>query len=133
MSLYDAMTIDEKQEYIKFLKLVGSLSRLFSENTSPYLDSRICENLFCRCFSAENLARQDCTADAKKGDVGIGIKTWVGNSQQKIAEFNKARKEYATLNGIDKVKKIAELRNERIDVTQRIHGLDHMIYHVTVR
>lgn len=133
MSFYNTLTTFEKNEYIKFLKLVGSLSRLFSENTAPYLDSRICENLFCKCFSAENLARQDCTADAKRGKVGIGIKTWVGNSQQKIAEFNKARPEYAHLTGIDKVKKIAELRNERIELTMRIHGLTHMIYHVTVR
>lgn len=112
---------------------MGSLSRLFSENDAPYLDSRICENLFCKCLGAENLARQDCTADAKKGNIGIGIKTWVGNGQQKIAEFNKARPEYSHLHGIDKVKKIAELRNERIDFTMRAHGLDHMIYHVTVR
>lgn len=133
MSFYDLIQINEKNEYIKFLKLVGSLSRLFSENAAPYLDSRICENLFCRCFGAENIARQDCTADAKKGKIGIGIKTWVGNSQQKIAEFNKARPEYAHLTGIDKVKKIAELRNERIRMTLRIHGLEKMIYHVTVR
>lgn len=133
MSFFETLKKEEKEEYLKFLGIMGSLSRFFSENLSPYLDSRICENLFCKCLHAENLAREDCTADAKKGDVGIGIKTWMGGNLQKIAEFNKARPQYSGLKGLDKAKKIAQLRNERIDVTMRAHGLKSMIYHVTFR
>lgn len=133
MPFFETLKKEEKEEYLKFLGIMGSLSRFFSENLSPYLDSRICENLFCKCLHAENLAREDCTADAKKGDVGIGIKTWMGGNLQKIAEFNKARPQYSGLKGLDKAKKIAQLRNERIDVTMRAHGLKSMIYHVTFR
>ena len=133
MSFYETVTNIEKKEYIKFLRLMGSLSRLFSNNTSPYLDSRVCENLFCRCLNAENLAREDCTADAKKGNIGIGIKTWVGNSYQKIAEFNRARPEYAHLEETQKIIRISELRNERIEFTLRAHGLKELIYHAIVR
>lgn len=133
MSFFETLSKEEKESYIKYLEIMGSLSRFFSENTSPYLDSRICENLFCKCLNAENLARKDCTADAKKGDVGIGIKTWMGSNLQKIAEFNKARPQYRHLTGLDKAKKIAQLRNDRIDITMRAYGLKSMIYHVTIR
>lgn len=133
MPFFETLKEDEKKEYLKFLGIMGSLSRFFSENLSPYLDSRICENLFCKCLHAENLAREDCSADAKKGDVGIGIKTWMGGNLQKIAEFNRDRPKYIGLRGLDKAKKIAQLRNERIDLTMRAHGLKSMIYHVTIR
>lgn len=133
MAFFEKLTNKEKNNYIKYLEIMGSLSRFFSENPSPYLDSRICENLFCKCLNAENLARKDCTADAKKGEIGIGIKTWMGGNLQKIAEFNKARPLYRHLNGLEKAKKIAQLRNERIDVTMRAYGLKTMIYHVIIR
>ena len=133
MDFFASLSEKERENYIKYLGIMGSLSRFFSENPSPYLDSRICENLFCKCLNAENLARKDCTADAKKGDIGIGIKTWMGGNLQKIAEFNKARPQYKHLSGLEKAKKIAQLRNDRIDVTMRAYGLKSMIYHVTIR
>jgi len=133
MNFYSTLSSEEKASYKKYLEIIGSLSKLFSENDSPYLDSRIAENLFCKCFNAENLARDDSTADAKKGTIGIGIKTWIGNNTQKIAEFNRARNEYIHLSGLEKVKKIAELRNARIDYTIKQYGLSEMIYHVTIR
>lgn len=109
---------------------------LFSESDDPWLDYRVPENLFCECFGADNLARSCITADAKLGNIGVGIKTFTeGNKKtwQKIAEFNKARKAYAGLNGIDKIKKIAELRNERIKSTISTYGMEKMIYHCVVR
>lgn len=124
------------EDYKNNLKLIGSLSLLFSESDDPWLDYRVPENLYCECFGAENLARSCVTADAKLGKIGIGIKTFTeGNKKtwQKIAEFNKARKTYSGLVGLDKVKKLAELRNERIDSTISIYGLEKMIYHCVIR
>lgn len=124
------------EEYKNNLKLIGSLSLLFSDSEDPWLDYRVPENLYCECFGAENLARSCVTADAKLGNIGIGIKTFTeGNKStwQKIAEFNKARKSYANLNGIDKIRKISELRNERIESTIATYGLDQMIYHCVIR
>lgn len=124
------------EEYKNNLKLIGSLSLLFSDSDAPWLDYRVPENLYCECFGAENLARSCVTADAKLDSIGIGIKTFTeGNKHtwQKIAEFNKARKSYANLNGIDKIRKISELRNERIESTVATYGLDKMIYHCVIR
>ncbi len=126
--------VDELKRYEQMLQTIGSLSRMFSENNSPYLDSRITENLFCRYLNAINLARGDITADAKKGSVGIGIKTWMGGASQKIAEFDAERRNYESLASLEeKVKYIANLRNERISMTMRSNGLDSMVYHCTLR
>lgn len=130
---YDNKKFDD---YKNNLKLIGSLSLLFSESDDPWLDYRVPENLYCECFGAENLARSCVTADAKLGEVGIGIKTFTeGNKKtwQKIAEFNKARKVYNDLDAINKIKKISELRNERIESTISIYGLKKMIYHCVIR
>lgn len=67
---------------------------------------------------------------------GVGIKTFLGKdtgSYQKIAEFNKQEPLYRSLSGIDLIKKIAEMRNERIDFTMRNYGLNSMIYHCILR
>lgn len=50
MLFFETLKKEEREEYIKFLGIMGSLSRFFSENLSPYLDSRICENLFANVF-----------------------------------------------------------------------------------
>lgn len=130
---YDKQPEKNRQEYKKMLKIVGELSRLFSESESPYLAYRAHENIFCKYLEAENLARADCSADAKKEIIGIGLKTWMGKDDQKVAEFGKLKKYYTDLTGIDLVKKIAEYRNERIRVTMRLHGIEEMIYHVVRR
>lgn len=123
-----------RDTYINLLTMMGSLSNLFSISKTPYLDSRVAENIFCIALEAENISRQDCTADAKKDNIGIGIKTWIDTSNlQKIAEFNKDRAEYIRLNDDDLVYKIASLRNERIELTKRTHGLNDLIYHCITR
>ncbi|MDO4425218.1 MAG: NgoFVII family restriction endonuclease [Planctomycetia bacterium] len=134
MCFYHNQTVEERQKYVKLLGLMGSLSNLFSTSDKPYLDSRVTENLFCLCLGAKNLARFDCTADAQKGNVGIGIKTWVSsNAMQKIAEFNRLRPSYVNLTGIELVRKIADFRNDRIAFTMRNYNINQMIYHCTVR
>ncbi len=122
--------------YERLLKAVGSLSNLFSESPEPYLASRATENLFCKAFIAENLSRSDASADASKDRIGFGIKTFLngnGRSMQKIAEFNGDHMLFEALPPEEKIRKIAELRNERIETTKRIFGLDELIYHCITR
>jgi len=109
---------------------------LFSESQEPYIQYRIAENLFCKSFNADNLSRTDCSADAAKNKVGIGIKTFLegnGATMQKIAEFNSEHNLFRNLDDKGKVIKIAGLRNERINATKRIFGLEKMMYHCVTR
>lgn len=130
---YDKQPELNRENYKSMLKIMGQLSNLFSENSCPYLEYRAHENVFCRYLEADNLARSDCSADAKKDGIGIGLKTWIGGNDQKVAEFGKLKKSYESLKGLDLVKKIAEYRNERIRVTKNLHGIKEMIYHVVKR
>lgn len=130
---YEKQSIKQQEEYKAMLALVGSLSNLFADSETPMLYYRAHENVFCKYFDAENLSREDCSADAAKEMIGIGLKTWVGRDDQKVAEFGKLRPTYENLNGMELVKKIAEYRNERIRVTKKLHGLEEMIYHIVKR
>ena len=122
--------------YCNYLKCAGMLSGLSSVSESPYINSRVAENAFCLVTGAENLSRSDCSADAKLGTVGIGIKTFLANNNnimQKVAEFNRdasmlRNKDMETIVNI-----VSDLRNERILCTMRIYGLKTMIYHCVVR
>lgn len=130
---YDNQPDTNKENYKQMLTIIGQLSNLFSESDCPYLSYRAHENTFCKFLNAENLARSDCSADAKKDRIGVGLKTWMGNDDQKVAEFGRLKKNYAHLTGLELVKQIAEYRNERIRVTKKLHGLDSMVYHVIKR
>lgn len=130
---YEKQPKNNQELYKKLLGIMGSMSKLFSDSASPYLPYRAHENLFCYCFNAENLAREDCSADAKKNKVGIGLKTWVGADNQKVAEFNNLKADYQNLEGLNLAKRIASYRNDRIGFTMRSHGLSEMIYHVIKR
>lgn len=120
---YERQSDLQRENYKKMLSIIGSLSLLFSDNPSPYLPYRAHENIFCKYFEAENLARYDCSADAKKDRIGIGLKTWVGNDDQKIAEFGRLHERYQGLSGLDLVRTISEYRNEGIRITKNMHGL----------
>lgn len=130
---YDIQPEQEKQQYKQMLSIIGKLTRLFSESTCPYLPYRVQENVFCKYFNADNLARSDCSADAKKNRIGVGLKTWMGGDDQKVAEFDSLREKFCNLQGLELVKKIAEFRNERIRITKNLHGIDKMIYHIVKR
>lgn len=126
----------ERDYYVRMLKIIGSLTNLFSDSKVPYLNYRVTENLFCKAFNAKNLSRSDVSADASLNNKGIGIKTFEnknGKTFQKIAEFNKDHIEFKKLPPEKLVKKIAELRNKRIDATKRIYKLNSMIYHCIAR
>jgi len=133
---YTDQSNEQKVEYEKFLRTVGCLSNLFSDSDVPYLYYRVAEKMFCRAFEADDLSRSDVSADAKKAKIGIGLKTFLANNNntlQKVAEFNGDRESYFKLKPEKLVKKIAELRNARIDFTENLHGLEGSIYHCVLR
>ena len=126
----------DNNQYFEMLRLLASLSKLFSESTTPYLDYRITENLFCKYYSAINDARA-CTAyDARLGKLGIGIKTFgisKGCSVEKIAEFNRLKPELDPLKGKDLAKKLATFRNDRREVANNTYDVENSIYHIVGR
>src|SRR5699024_11310950 len=103
-NIWDLMDKKEKEEYIRYLKIFGSLSGLFKDNKTgtnarkTYLYYRNHEQLYAKVFkSVEDLTRKDSAFDviAELNDkrIGIGIKTWIhtrDSTYQKVAEFNKA-------------------------------------------
>ena len=127
---------ESRNAYLNTLSSVACLSKIFSENTAPYLPYRAVENIYCKDFNATNLGRSDCSADASLDGIGIGIKTFLhknGKSFEKIAEFNKDSHLYRNLPIKEAVYKIAELRNARIELTMNTYGLTEMIYHCVTR
>lgn len=130
---YENQAKVQQDNYKQMLSIIGNLTLLFSESNCPYLPYRAHENIFCKYFEADNLARFDCSADSKKDRIGVGLKTWMGQDDQKVAEFGKLRENYKDLSGLELVKKVAEYRNERIRVTKNMHGIDEMIYHIVKR
>lgn len=122
------------ERYLKDLRLVGSLSGLFSDSEVPLLHYRATENLYCTDLSAENLARADVSADAKIKTKGIGIKTFIEKAElQKVAEFNNQQRLYKDLDKLEMIKQIATLRNNRMQFTMNAYGLTDLIYHCIVR
>lgn len=131
---YDKQPKEQQENYKKMIATIGSLSNLFADSKNPALYYRAHENCFCKYFDAENLARHDCSADASKNRVGIGLKTWVGSNNQKVAEFGKLREQISDAkNDYEMVIKVAQFRNERIRTTMNMYGIDQMIYHVVIR
>ncbi|MEK6886515.1 MAG: NgoFVII family restriction endonuclease [Nanoarchaeota archaeon] len=131
-----SVKIKNNEYYRKMLSVIGSLSNLFSESKVPYLNYRVTENLFCKSFGAKNLSRADVSVDAVLNNKGIGVKTFVderGNSYQKVAEFNRDLNLFKGLSPDEKVKKISELRNERLEATKRIYKLNNSVYHCIIR
>lgn len=126
------------ESYVNLLSSIGSLSNLFSESSTPYLYYRVAENVFCRAFEADNYSRSDTSADAGKDGLGFGLKTFLngnGKTYQKIAEFNRQRKEYSELvsNPEELISRVATLRNKRIDFAVESHDLKNLIYHCVAR
>lgn len=132
---YDKQDIGKRIAYKEMLRLIGSISRLFSDAEEPYLYYRAHENMFAKYFEVENNSRSDDSVDAcdLQSKIGIGLKTWVGQDNQKVAEFGRLHSTYEHLDGINLVNKIAEYRNVRIRTTKNAHGLSDMVYHIVKR
>ncbi len=132
---YDRQPVEHQENYKSMLKILGSLSRLFSEAKEPYLYYRAHENVFAKYFEVDNNARHDDSADAydSHSSLGIGLKTWVGGDNQKVAEFGRLRPQYEHLTGMELIQAIARYRNTRIRTTMNSHGLHEMLYHIVKR
>lgn len=125
-----------REEYKKFLRIAGGLSNLFSDSPVPYLYYRVAEKVFCRAFEAEDLSRSDVSVDARKENLGIGLKTFgYGNGRtfQKVAEFNRDQSIYRGLDPEKLIRKIADLRNARIEFTKNVYKLNSVMYHCVMR
>lgn len=138
---YDIQDANFQNNYQQLLKIVGALSKLSSDSETPYLYYRMAENIFCKAFGANNLARSDISIDASKNSFGIGLKTFLyknGCCTEKVAEFNKQRRFFINDEASD-IKKLIEtvsnLRNERITTTVDITGvnIENLLYHCVVR
>ncbi|MFQ6342948.1 restriction endonuclease [Campylobacter sp. VTCC 70190] len=131
--------LDKERElnYTHLLSILGSLSRLFSENEIPFLHYRIMENLFCTCFNAKNLSRSDIAYDAQINDIGIGLKTFIcekNSSIEKIAEFNKLSSNLRRIKDLDElVLELVKYRNQRIDLANKLYGISRAFYHIIAR
>jgi hypothetical protein len=130
---------EEKHRYEKLLQIICSLSRLSSDSDIPYLYYRMAENIFCMAFSAKNVARSNMSLDVRKGDVGIGLKTFISKGTatlEKIAEFNKDKHSIdKSVSEIEKIKIISRLRNKRLKISSNICNVkeDSILYHCVLR
>lgn len=123
-------------DYFQLLELMARLSNLFSDNTIPYLNYRVTENLFCKYFDAENLSRTDTAYDAKKDSFGVGIKTFQLNndsSVEKVAEFNAISKFLNQYKGADLAYQVAKARNDRMELGKRLYAINCGCYHIIGR
>ncbi len=128
--------IDNGGNYIKLLSAVAKLSALFSESSIPFINYRVAENIFCRSFNAINLSRSDTAFDANYNNIGIGVKTFTSphnKSREKIAEFNSLSNDLKQFKGIKLALKLAEFRNNRIDLAKRLYNIDSSLYHIIAR
>lgn len=122
--------------YLKLLSATAKLSKLFSESQVPYLYYRAAENIFCRSFDADNLSRGDSAFDANYKSTGVGLKTFIcekQNSTEKVAEFNKLSNQLKILKGEKLALKLAEYRNERIELANRLYNIENSVYHIVAR
>lgn len=129
------------ERYATLLRLVASLSRLFSDNDAPYVDSRFVERLFVQTTGAEDLGRKDVSFDARVHDIGIGVKTFLGGAgnskREKIAEFTAYARD-GRFNGLSKqelVQEVVRARNDRVISDAKELGIDvqKSIYHCLIR
>ena len=136
MKSFAEIDIEKGGDYLKLLSAVSKLSGLFSENSTPFINYRVAENIFCRSFGADNLSRSDTAFDANYNKLGVGLKTFISSkdkSSEKIAEFNQLSKELKEYSGKNLAIKLAEYRNERIELARRLYNIENSLYHIVAR
>lgn len=136
MKPFTTLDTESNGDYLNLLSAVSKLSGLFSESSVPFINYRVAENIFCKSFNAENLSRSDTAFDAKHNSIGIGLKTFICHKQssnEKVAEFNQLSRQLNQLSGKELAIKLAEFRNERIELAKRVYNIDSSIYHIVAR
>ncbi len=136
MKSFAEIDIENGGNYLKLLSAVSKLSGLFSESSTPFINYRVAENIFCRSFEADNLSRSDTAFDANYNKLGVGLKTFISSndkSSEKIAEFNQLSRELKEFSGKNLAIKLAEYRNERIELARRLYNIENSLYHIVAR
>ena len=136
MKSFAEIDLENNGNYLKLLSAVSKLSELLSESQFPFINYRVAENIFCRSFDAGNLSRSDTAFDANYNSIGVGLKTFVcntNNSTEKVAEFNSLSRVLSDFQGKDLAHKLAEFRNERIDLANRLYNIKSSLYHIVAR
>lgn len=131
------------EKYCELLRAVASLTRLFSDNSKPYVSSRFVERLYVACSGAVDVARKDISYDAVlNGRIGVGVKTFSVSTpavtkSEKIAEFtaDATRKKFEGIANGELATRVAESRNKRIqsDAKEMSVAIDDSIYHCLIR
>lgn len=133
---------DQHNRYVSVLQFASSISRLYSDNVSAYINYRMVEQAFIRVSGAFDLSRRDLSFDAlTSAGEGIGIKTFLSSrgsrKLEKVAEFTNqaARGTFSGMNHEEKASMVARLRNDRISSDARELGIDEKTakYHCVVR
>jgi hypothetical protein len=131
-----------EEQYETLLRSIASLSGLFSQSDTPYIDSRFVEKLFVVTTGAVDLGRADKSFDAfLPPGVGVGVKTFVAgasrHSDEKVAEFtdlaNKGH--FARVTKRELVYRVATARNIRVQSNAKEYGVDltQSVYHCLIR
>lgn len=133
---------DQHSRYVSVLQFASSISRLYSDNDSAYINYRMVEQAFIRVSGALDLSRRDLSFDALTvAGEGIGVKTFLSShgsrKLEKVAEFTNqaARGTFSGMNHEEKASMVARLRNDRISSDARELGIDENLarYHCVVR
>jgi hypothetical protein len=130
-------------KYVRLLKPVASLSHLFTDNSTPYVDSKFVERLYLIASGARDTAGDNSSFDAIAPDlIGVGVKTFcitktARNKFEKVAEFT-ASANAGAFDGLDadqSLRKAIQLRNARLSSDAIAYGIDvsRAIYHCLLR
>lgn len=132
----------DKERYAELLKAMAAMSGLFSDNDSPYIDSRFVERIYAHTTGGSDIGRADCSFDVSfDSGEGVGIKTFLagaGDSKlEKVAEFNSLARlgEFKVRDKEELVLRIAAARNRRVLSDSAEFGIDleTSLYHCLVR
>jgi hypothetical protein len=147
MSIWSQYSKEQREEYVKFLKVYGALSNLFRQKQGdliPYLDSKFQETVFAKIFNSQNVdignTPHDVLSIVEGERIGIGLKTWMSSkpSFQKVMQLKRFQNEINQIAKSDYealAHKISEIKNEKMKSDYVRLGLSENknIYHYVTR
>ena len=148
MSIWKKYPKSQREGYVEFLKVYGTLSNLFKQkqvNLIPYLDSKFQETVYARVFESKNVdtgnTPHDILSILDGNKIGIGLKTWMNStpSYQKVMQVKRYKDEINKLNKTGNeyklTYKISSIKNERLLQDYNRLGLseNNNIYHYVTR